>query len=420
MNKLFTVFKYELINGLKSRSFIFTTFFLMVGIIAMSIFLRVIANNEANNLNLSDPEAILEEISTSSEGKIGYILNNSEIEKDELENLYPVYDMEENSSLEELESKIEDKTYNFGLVFEEGNIINFYYDIAPTFPMENNFIVETLRSHLVQRDLDALGISLDEVREIESSVVVDSTVTSLRGNNTATLPIVMAISVLLYMLIIMNGQIAAMNVAREKNDRTMELLITSTKPSNLINGKVFASFVLSMVTLLAIGIALFIAYYINQDLLQQLLTNMSFNIDPMVILISIGFFVFGYIMYLYIYAALGATVSTTEELSTALGPVMIIVVAVYFLTIFALSNPNPDNLILKILSFVPFSSLFTMHARYAMSGVSLIEVGISFGILVVTSIILSILSVKLYRASSLNYGNENKLLNRVKRKFKRA
>lgn len=420
MNKLFTVFKYELKNGLKSKSFIFTTLFLMVGIIGFSIFFRIMATSD-NTPDLSNPDALIEDLMGSGEVQnVGYILENSQIDNKDLENLFPLYNMTENSNVDELENMIQNEQYDFGIVIEEGNNINFIYDIAPTMPVENTILKETFRNYLIEQDLQNRGISLAEVREVESSIEVTSSVTSLRGNNTATVPIAMAISVILYMLIIMNGQIAAMNVAREKSDRTMELLITSTKPSNLINGKVFSSFALSMVTLVAIATAFVIAYFINQSALDQILSNIDFNIDPMIIIISIGFFIFGYIMYLYVYAALGATVSTTEELSTALGPVMIIVVVVYFLTIAALSNPNPDNVLLKILSFVPFSSLFTMHSRYAMASVSNTEVAVSFGILVITCIILSIISVRLYRSSSLNYGNENKLFNRLKKKFQKS
>ena len=288
MNKLFTVFKYELKNGLKSKSFIFTTLFLMVGIIGFSIFFRIMATSD-NTPDLSNPDALIEDLMGSGEVQnVGYILENSQIDNKDLENLFPLYNMTENSNVDELENMIQNGQYDFGIVIEEGNNINFIYDIAPTMPVENTILKETFRNYLIEQDLQNRGISLAEVREVESSIEVTSSVTSLRGNNTATVPIAMAISVILYMLIIMNGQIAAMNVAREKSDRTMELLITSTKPSNLINGKVFSSFALSMVTLVAIATAFVIAYFINQSALDQLLSNIDFNIDPMIIIISIG------------------------------------------------------------------------------------------------------------------------------------
>lgn len=220
----------------------------------------------------------------------------------------------------------------------------------------------------------------------------------------------------------MNGQIASMNVAREKNDRTMELLITSTDSRNLIHGKVLASFVQSIVTLLAVVVSVIVGLIINKDSIDTLLETLSklnFTLDPIVILIFLAFFIVGYILYLYIYAALGATVSNTEEINTALGPIMIIVVLVYLATVFALSLPDPDNIVLKILSFIPFSSMFVIHTRYAITDMTLMEVGISFGILLVTTLILSAISVRIYRSASLNYGNRDKLSNKIRKKFKR-
>ncbi|MFB0972503.1 MAG: ABC transporter permease, partial [Neofamilia sp.] len=152
--------------------------------------------------------------------------------------------------------------------------------------------------------------------------------------------------------------------------------------------------------------------------LLETLSKLNFTLDPIVILIFLAFFIVGYILYLYIYAALGATVSNTEEINTALGPIMIIVVLVYLATVFALSLPDPDNIVLKILSFIPFSSMFVIHTRYAITDMTLMEVGISFGILLVTTLILSAISVRIYRSASLNYGNRDKL-SKIIKKFKR-
>ncbi|WP_054251877.1 ABC transporter permease [Neofamilia massiliensis] len=413
MNKSLTVFLYELKAGLRTKSFIITLIFIIVGLIIGSLVLNFFITKEGGpNLGAFGSEE-------GDQKDIGVLLIDSSLTHADLEKIFPAYKINKVKDASDLETSLQNEDLDLGLIIKNDRDLELVYNIAPAFPTDSYAIEEGLKTYFVDKDLEAYGINLKKVQELKDSYKISTSLRSLKGNNTATVPITIIISVILYMLIIINGQMAAMNVAREKNDRTMELLITSTKPSHLINGKVFASFVLSLIILLAVGLGTFAGYLINKEVIGDFLSNMSFTIDPMIIVIALLYFVLGYIMYLYIYAALGATVSSTEELSTAVAPIAMIVVFVYFGTIFALSNSDPNNVLLKVLSFVPFSSMFTMHARYALTQVPMVEVAISFGILLVTTIILSLLSVRLYRSASLNYGNRSKLTRALRRAFKK-
>lgn len=413
MNKSFTVFLYELKAGLRAKSFIITLIFIILGLVVGGFVVKFMAGSEDGGGGAFVPEA------DGQVQEVGLILEDSKLKAADLGKILPAYKFSEVKDSKTLEEKISADEVDFGLIIKNDSDLELIYNIAPAFPTDSYEIEEGIRAYYVDQDLDQYGLNLEKIQEMEDSLSLSTKTRSLKGNNTATIPITMVISILLYMLIIINGQMASMNVAREKNDRTMELLITSTKPRYLINGKVFASFVQSLVVLLAVVVGVGLAILINKDMISALSSNVSFSLDPMIIVIALLYFILGYIMYLYIYAALGATVSTTEELSTAVAPITMIVVAVYFATIFALSNPNPDNILLKVLSFVPFSSMFTMHARYALTTVPMVEVVISFGILLVTTIVLSMLSVRLYRSASLNYGNRSKLGKMIKKAFKK-
>lgn len=413
MNKSLTVFLYELKAGLRTKSFIITLIFIIVGLIIGSAVLNFFMTKEGG------PDLGAFGSGDGDQKEMGVLLVDSSLTDADLEKILPAYKINKIKDASDLEAKLQNEDLDLGLIIKNDRDLELVYNIAPAFPSDSYAIEDGLKTYFVDKDLEAYGINLKKVQELKESYKISTSLRSLKGNNTATVPITMIISVILYMLIIINGQMASMNVAREKNDRTMELLITSTKPSHLINGKVFASFVLSLIILLALGLGTFGGYLINREVIGDFLANMSFTLDPMIIVIALLYFILGYIMYLYIYAALGATVSSTEELSTAVAPITMIVVFVYFGTIFALSNSDPNNILLKVLSFVPFSSMFTMHARYALTQVPMVEVAISFGILLVTTIILSLLSVKLYRSASLNYGNRSKLSRAIRRAFKK-
>lgn len=409
MSKIFTVFKFELKNAIRSTAFIFSTLILVFMIIVASIIFKFTSNNQISSIPQpgSDPNAALVE-------NIGIFNNSSELNDENVRALYGGAGISNYDSEEALKAAVENEAIETGLVINSIEDLKVINKRSPMFDV-SNFYAEPLRQYLVDERLSGLGVTAAQIEEVESSVVVNVETETLNPINPISYPLVMALSFVVYIMVIMNGSISATSVAREKSDRTMELLITSTEPINLINGKVIASFVQGLLTLLSYGIAAVVGYFINKEQIDMMMANLNWNIDPMILVIFIAFFIVGYIMYLYVYAALGATVSKIEEVNVAITPVMLIIIVVYITTTVAYTNP--DGAMMKALSFIPFSSPLTMHARYALSTVPMSEVALSFGILVVTMIVLSFLSIKLYRNASLNYGNQNKILSRLNRIF---
>lgn len=420
MNNIFTVFKYELKTSLKSKTFITSTLIFMALVIIGALVIRFASTDMGKDFQETFEETSYE---ADSKGKdLGVVLFEEGYSKENVNEIYLNYNLSFYKNEEELKKDIEDEKIFQGLIFKSKEDLKIVYKKAPIFALASDLYVEEYRSFLINSKLMERGISLSEVENIKNSVRINTEVESIEGDDTIAKAIGSAVSITLYILILINGQMAAMNVAREKNDRTMELLITSTESSNLIHGKVMSSFVQSFVTVLAIALAFGIGVLINFDgvkMLWSMILEMDITMDLVAILIFIGFFVLGYTLYLYVYAALGATVSNTEEINTALGPITIIVVIVYLAAIMGLSIPNSDNLILKILSYVPFSSMFVVHTSYAIGNMSIMDVGLSFGVLLVTTLVLSAISVKIYRNASLNYGNRNKLTKKIKKILKK-
>lgn len=89
-----------------------------------------------------------------------------------------------------------------------------------------------------------------------------------------------------------------------------------------------------------------------------------------------------------------------------------IFVIVFFISMFGLSNS--DSLLIKIASFIPFSSSMTMLIRVAMGTISNFEILISFIILLSSTILTALASAKIYRLATLMYGNPIKLRNVLK------
>lgn len=75
---------------------------------------------------------------------------------------------------------------------------------------------------------------------------------------------------------------------------------------------------------------------------------------------------------------------------------------------------NPDNTIVKVASYVPFTSCMTIVTRVALGSISIVEMVISAIILIVSTLLIGVFASKIYRMGTLRYGNPIKLTHAIK------
>ena len=131
------------------------------------------------------------------------------------------------------------------------------------------------------------------------------------------------------------------------------------------------------------------------------------HIPPEVLLAFAFFGLGGYLFYAFLYGAMGALVSKTEDISKSISGLMVVIMLVYFFSLFQLTDI--DGNIIKVLSFLPISSYSTMFARIGMGTVSAWEIVVSFLILVLSILGTGYLGAKIYRMGTLRYGNPIKI-----------
>lgn len=130
-------------------------------------------------------------------------------------------------------------------------------------------------------------------------------------------------------------------------------------------------------------------------------------------MLSFAFFgLGGYLFYGFLYGAMGALVSKTEDVSKSSGGLQVVIMVVYFFSLLQLMNI--DGPVIKVLSFLPVSSYSTMFARIAMGTVAPWEVVVSFLILAASIVGTGVLGARLYRMGTLRYGNPIKLSTALK------
>lgn len=403
MKQFKTVFNFELKGMLKNKTMIITTivmFVISLVITTIPSFLVWFGSNKDSATPGGEVVEVMEEFVL--------VYDNDELEK----SLSPILGKKAYSSQDDLKDAVLKEEVDSGFVVHDYNKYTYIsYDRA--IDSSEQIMFEDVLANANQMRLFAQeNIDSNKVYEILNQPIENDVIT-LGKDAASGMAIAFAIIFIMYMLILLYGNNVATSVAREKDSRTMELLITSTKPKTLILGKVAAAGLMGILQISSIILAMFVGFMLNKVNYPPFLLAMvqgSMTLDTIVVYIL--FSVLGYILYLFIYASLGSLVSKVEDVATAVAPITILFVFAYLAATIAMQMP--DNSIVKITSFIPFASLFTMPIRYMLTSVNLISILVSSAIMVLTVILFAVFSIYVYRFGSLNYGNRIKLKEIIK------
>lgn len=225
----------------------------------------------------------------------------------------------------------------------------------------------------------------------------------------------------LYMAILLYGQSVATSVASEKSSRAMELLITSAKTSHLMFGKVLGAGAAGLLQMSAILGFSFLFFNMNESYWGgNAIVNSLFNMPISIILYTILFFVLGYLLYSFLFGAVGSLVSKMEDISTSVMPITFLFIIAFFIVVFSMNSGNVDSALMVAASYVPFTSPMAMFTRIAMGEVAPYEVILSVAILIVSVAAVGMLSARIYKMGVLLYGKPPKLLSLLKTFIRRS
>jgi ABC-2 type transport system permease protein len=213
----------------------------------------------------------------------------------------------------------------------------------------------------------------------------------------------------LYMVMLLYGQMVATNVASEKSSRAMEVLITSAKPASMMFGKVLASCIAGFIQLVVIFGSAFVCFNFNKTYwTDNDVVSSIFDMPMELLVFMLVFFVLGFLIYAFLYGAIGSTVSKLEDINTAVQPITILFVIAFMVVVISLASNKVDTPLMIVCSYVPFTSPMAMFTRIAMSTVPWYEIAISIVILIASVMGVGVFSAKIYRVGVLMYGTTPK------------
>ena len=116
------------------------------------------------------------------------------------------------------------------------------------------------------------------------------------------------------------------------------------------------------------------------------------------------FFVLGFLIYGFLYGAIGSTASKLEDINTSVMPVTLLFIVGFMVVVFSMSSGDMENVAMTVCSYIPFTSPMAMFTRIAMGTVAWYEILISVVILIGSVFGVGVISARIYRIGVLLYG----------------
>ncbi|MEG1526752.1 MAG: ABC transporter permease [Erysipelotrichaceae bacterium] len=398
MRQFLTVFKFELISYFKNKAYLITTFVICaLAIVGLSIprFISLFDTNDTKE--------------TTSTYAI-YDQDQRIAKSAPLKAFFPKANFKEVTSEKELKKLIKQEKCTAGFIVNSYHDYKYVVNNTSMMNQDKALFDQAMSQNYQWNEYTSKGYDVQEVLKINNQVIQSSDVVLGKdgvSNYTYTYILIFVI----YMMVLMYGQLVASNVASEKSNRAVEILVTSTSSDSLIFGKVLATATAGVIQVLMIWASAAFMYQINVESWNHML-DMVFNIPTAVIASFAAFGILGYLFYSFIFGALGSLVSKVEDINSSSTPIQIIFIVAFFVTFYGMNDL--DGILIKVASFIPFSSFMAMFVRISMGSVSMIEVTLSLAILAASTVAVGYAAAKIYRRGTLMYGNSIKFKHALK------
>lgn len=415
MKRFITVFEFELMSYIKNKSFMITTILMAVLLGAVMFLPRFIDISDMLGIESSESREETasgqEEQSGEDVARLGIVDENKVfLNQSLLEQAFGDAEFIFMANREELKRAVIKEEIDAGFYVKDDR--NYQYYVLNRDMSDGNQVIFSEVLSLVHKQLYCEEQNLDYETFAAGYEAPIQCEEEILGKDAAdNFWYCYALVIVIFMVIILYGVMIATSVTTEKSNRSIEVLVTSIDSKYLLFGKVFAGAAAVIVQLALILGAVLIGYGMNHTAWGDKL-DMLLDIPADVLIAFAVFGIGGFLFYAFLYGAMGALVSKTEDINKTAGTLQMVIMLVYFAVLFQLQKP--DGMIMKVCSFLPFSSYSAMFVRIGMGKVAPWEVVMSAVILFVSIFFVGWLAAKIYRMGTLRYGNPIKLSRALK------
>ena len=338
-----------------------------------------------------------------------------------------------------------------GILVIGQNIITTTSDVTFYSHDASSLLIEQNISSQLEKAIENIrreNYNIEGLDEIVESLNVDINLTTYRINETEdstsssflSYAIGMAMSLLLYMFLLLYGQLVMTSIIEEKNNRVLEIMVSSIKPGQLMLGKILGigSVALTQVAIWGIILVSISAFLLPAilpaDIMAEvtafntgslnaataqndietlqaisILSNVGYIVNIIIYLIL--FLIGGFLFYAALNAAIGSAVDNVQDASQLQSIVMVPIILGLVMSMSVVSDPN--STLSTILSMIPFTSPMTMMTRIPF-GIPTWEIITSLVILYASFIGMVWIASKIYRVGIFMYGKKPSIKELIK------
>ena len=283
--------------------------------------------------------------------------------------------------------------------------------------------VITSQLNKIIQDIRLEAYNIPELPKIMQDVQVDVSMTTFRldedqeteTSSVTSYAIGMIMSLMLYMFIMLYGQMVMTSIIEEKNNRVLEIVVSSVKPSALMMGKICGIGLVALTQILIwAGLLIAASAWIIPGIAAG---SMSADAEVAGLVAQLGntayvasifayivaFLVGGYLFYSAIYAAIGSAVDNVQDASQLQTIAIVPIILAMVLSMSVISDPNSQMAFWA--SIIPFTSPVVMMARIPF-GIPGWEIALSLVLLYSSFFGMIWFSAKVYRVGIFMYGKK--------------
>jgi ABC-2 type transport system permease protein len=425
MNHLSLIIKREYLTKVKNKSFIVMTILspiIMIALFAVVAYLSQLNNNKARTISILDESGQISSIFKNTENTTYNVLSNISLDAAKI----LVEGNEEYGLLHVA------KTDNLDLLADS---IRFYSQDTPSLTLITN-LERRLEKKITDLKLQQGGVDIEKITASRTSI--DIAQESYLGEKTSKMDNIVKLAFggfagyMLFMFIIIYGNMIMRSVIEEKTSRIIEVIISSVKPIQLMMGKIIGTSlagitqfviwivlgsILMTIVSLVFGINFAEMQTPQQEMMQQAMQTTDvqnqmqnlmtaiYNLPIANLIVAfILFFIGGYLLYSSLYAAIGAAVDNETDTQQFMLPILMPLILAVYVGVFTVIE-DPHGTVSTVFSFIPFTSPVVMLMRIPF-GVPIWQQLIALFLLIGTFIFTVWFAAKIYRVGILMYGKK--------------
>lgn len=426
MSNIFIIIQREFNERVRKKSFIITTILMPVLMVALMV-----------------APALIMEYSKGEQKRIA-VIDDSGLIAPRLESNEEI--AYETTSLTTDEAR-KDLTDLFGILYIGSDILQNPSDVRLYANSSTSLSIESDITGQIEKILEAEKLKaydIDNLQQILDEVKTTVTLQTFRNDksqegdaqaqsSTVATALGYILGFVLYMFLLIYGSMAMQSVIEEKNNRVLEVMVSSVRPFDLMLGKILGVAAVAVVQVLIWGVLIVVAGSVvmpqlmpadamasvqamqqgapdaaamsglDPDMLQAMaaMTDLGYIVKIFVCLLL---FVFGgYLLYSAMFAAVGSAVDNVQDASQLQMPITLPIILALLMMIAVIKDPNSS--LAFWFSIIPFTSPVVMMARIPYD-IPLWEIVLSLAVLYASFVAMVWCAAKIYRVGIFMYGKK--------------